>query len=260
MARPRSTDQFLGAIRDAGGSLSNAALRFRLGWEEDKYEKIKIELCEDGQILRGKGKGGTVSLVTATAQFENSSEFTMNTEIEESITRELDLYEPMQIVLQRDWKKRTALYEFHVERTAHLGKRDTGGSWSRPDLVVVGTKKYEFLKDRLFELHTFEIKPHTDVTIKGVLEALAHRESATRSYVAYHTNGNEFTTFREHSRITQLAARHGVGVIAVKRPDDFSAWTEIVPAQRANPDLDSLESFIKDALSPEAKSKIHMWF
>lgn len=96
------------------------------------------------------------------------------------------------------------------------GRRETGGSWSRPDVTVVGVKKYEFLPDRLLEVFSFEVKASYDVSIKGVLEALAHREAATRSYVIYHTDGRDLGEFPEALRIEELAVRHGIGVFAAK--------------------------------------------
>ncbi len=49
------------------------------------------------------------------------------------------------------------------------GRRETGGSWSRPDLALIGYRKYEFLPERVFELFSFEVKPANDVSIKGVM-------------------------------------------------------------------------------------------
>ncbi len=271
MGRPKHRDQFLDALREAGGSISNAAFKTRLGWEGDRYDKIKAELDAEGLIIRGKGRGGTVSIAEIDQNFPNdgtpappiplvSSQIQNN--VDSNAVAELALYDPAKLQLEENWKDKHKLYDFHVENSAMLGRRDTGGSWSRPDLVVIGSKKYEFLREKVFELHTFEIKPATDVTIKGVLEALSHREAATRAYVLYHTAGQDFTVenFSERSRIENLAARHGVGVYIAKTISDFSQWIEIVPAQRATPDLDSVEQFIISNLSKDAQSQIRKWF
>jgi hypothetical protein len=92
------------------------------------------------------------------------------------------------------------------------------------------------------------------------MEALAHREAATRSYVIYYTAGREIADFPEAIRIEELAVRHGVGVLAAKDINDFGTWEEVASAQRASPDPDALETFIKRTLSDDAKSKLRKWF
>jgi hypothetical protein len=139
----------------------------------------------------------------------------------------------VRLQLEQNWGTRKQLDSCHCEITALQGRRDTGGSWSRPDLVVTAYRKYEFLPEKVFELFSFEVKPSTDVSIKGVMEALAHREAATRSFVIYHTASQDFRAFPEADRIEQLAARHGVGVYVALDINDFNQWAEIVPAQRA---------------------------
>lgn len=254
-------------LADLGGRATNSKLRASIGWDETQYWKIHSELLKLGSIEKGTGRGGTVSLANGEDQIPSSVLYDGVTDGSDMISdceavSELTLYDPAKEQLEKHWKDRQKLYDFHVENTSMQGRRETGGSWSRPDLVVVGSKKYEFLREKVFELHTFEIKPVTDVTIKGVLEALAHREAATRAYVLYHTAGQTFTTynFPERARIENLAVRHGIGVYAAKTIADFSQWDEIVPAQRATPDLDAIEQFIKVSLISETKSQIRKWF
>lgn len=51
-------DKFLRSIPDRG--ISNPRLRDELGWTEEKYEKIRDLLVEEGRVERGRGPGGTV--------------------------------------------------------------------------------------------------------------------------------------------------------------------------------------------------------
>jgi hypothetical protein len=111
------------------------------------------------------------------------------------------------------------------------------------------------------EVYTFEIKPEYDVSIKGVLEALAHREVATRAYVLYYVGTKPWDDFSEAQRIEQLAARHGVGVIVASDIDDLNGcWDERVSATRSGSDPEALDRFIKSTLSEETKSQIRRWF
>ena len=42
--------------------IGNKALRDELGWDEDRYNRIKAQLVEENAILVGRGKGGAVGL------------------------------------------------------------------------------------------------------------------------------------------------------------------------------------------------------
>ncbi len=273
MARPTDKSVFVQAVSALGGRASNRQLQVNLSWPEDKYWRIHQELFDEGAIEKGRGKGGTVLLVARESQGLSSEDVTSvatetNGDIQTEIvanelniqTPESDLYDPVQKQLQKNWALSRQLDECHCEIVASQGRRDTGGSWSRPDLCVIGSRKFEHYPDRVFELHTFEVKASYDVTIKGVLEALAHREAATRSYVLYHTATKDFSSYPESLRIQELAGRHGVGVIIAGNIDDYGDWEEIVPAQRALSDPEAVNTFIGRSLSEEAKRKIRRWF
>jgi len=116
------------------------------------------------------------------------------------------------------------------------------------------------LPERVFELFSFEVKAVNDISIKGVMEALAHREAATKSYVIYHTAGQDFAAFPEAERIEELAARHGIGVYAAREIADFNQWAEVVTATRASPDPETIDTFLRRTLSEEAKTKLRRWF
>lgn len=57
--------KFLSCLRDLGGKSGNGSLRDALGWEETTYDTVKAELVSEGKVLPGRGRGGSVSLVTA---------------------------------------------------------------------------------------------------------------------------------------------------------------------------------------------------
>jgi len=278
VARPTNTSIFLRNLREAGGRLSNAALLQLLDWSEEKYWTIHQELHDAGLIAKGRGKGGTVILVvpessedvaqSAAALSKPNVEAVAEElakatdEAAERIEiREMDLYAPAVTVLKKHWTQEKQLLHGIFEITAQMGRKDTGGSWSRPDIVGVGFRKFEYLPDRLLEVYTFELKAEYDISIKGVLEALAHRERATRSYTVYHTGGRAWDDFPEAQRIEQLAARHGVGVIVAADIEDYGdGWEERVTASRSGSDPEEIDRFLKLTLSEEAKSHIRKWY
>ena len=284
MGRPPDKDVFLSALRDQGNRAGNTTLQRELGWEETKYWKVHEQLFKEGQIEKGKGYGGSVKLTrqdawwrrqpppairpaAAAAESRDGLPATIDAipmavaeALVEEYTSELQLYPAVKKQLETHWTLRRQLDDCHCEITALQGRRDTGGSWSRPDLAIIAFRKYEFLPERVFELFSFEVKSATDVSIKGVMEALAHREAATRSFVIYHTAGRDFSEFPEAERIEELAARHGVGVYAAKDVNDFNQWAEIVTAARASPDPEAVDTFIRRTLSEAAKTKLRKWF
>lgn len=270
MARRKDVDIFLEVVREAEGRIGNKTLREQLGWADEKYWRVHQEAFDAGRIEKGRGNGGSVILVdtinpvavadVAALEEDSTARTAEANALPQTDIRELELYPPVLQQLRQNWAKRRGLDECHCEATAQQGRRDTGGSWSRPDITAVGFKKYEFLPDVTLEIFSFEIKAAYDVSIKGVLEALAHREAATRSYAIYHTAGRDFADFPEAIRIEEIAVRHGIGVFAAKDINDFDSWAEIAAAQRGTPDPENLETFIKRTLSEDAKSKLRKWF
>ena len=273
MARLSDRDNFLKILRAQGNRAGNTFLQREMKLDDERYWLIHKQLFEAGLIEKGKGYGGSVKLVPQAVELPTSvesdigasatTETTQKAVVEaivESYTSEFQLYQPVKKQLDGNWARTRQLDNCHCEITALQGRRDTGGSWSRPDLALVASRKYEFMPDQVFELFSFEVKPATDISIKGVMEALSHREAATRSFVIYHTAGKDFSEAPEAERIEEVAARHGVGVYAAKDVNDFSQWAEIVPALRATPDPEAIDRFIKRTLSDEAKTKIRKWF
>jgi DNA repair exonuclease SbcCD ATPase subunit len=55
-------EQLLAAVRDQGGSAGNERLRQALGWEAALYDAVKMELVNAGQLVRGRGRSGSVRI------------------------------------------------------------------------------------------------------------------------------------------------------------------------------------------------------
>lgn len=274
MARTTDKSRVLKALRENGNRLGNGALRKILGWSEEKYWKIHAEMIEAGLIATGRGQGGSVILVVPESEEEarqsasvlpRSEIASVSEELVASIstvlepeTRELDLYEPALAALHK-WAKTKGLADGVYKITAQQGRRPTGGSWSRPDLVAVFPRKFAYLPDRVLEIYSFEVKSE-EPSIKGVLEALAHRESSTRSYVLYYVGAKPWDRFAEAKRIEQIAARHGVGVIVASDIEDLDCWDERIEPTRSVADPEALEQFIGSTFDGGEKDQIRKFF
>jgi DNA repair exonuclease SbcCD ATPase subunit len=54
--------EFLASLRELGGRSGNQALRDRLGWNEDTYNRVKEQLIAGGTVISGRGRGGSIAL------------------------------------------------------------------------------------------------------------------------------------------------------------------------------------------------------
>jgi hypothetical protein len=116
-------------------------------------------------------------------------------------------------------------------------------------------EKYLFLPT-ILEAVTFEIKPRSAVNVIGVLEALSHRESVNKSYVAFHIGSDAFDHSDEAARIVALSQRHGVGLILVEDQNNYDTWDIRSEAQWTNPDPDRLDAFINGLREETNKEKL----
>jgi hypothetical protein len=56
--------EFLDRLSGLGGRCGSMALRSELGWEPSVYEQVKQQLREEGEIVLGRGRGGSLRLAS----------------------------------------------------------------------------------------------------------------------------------------------------------------------------------------------------
>jgi hypothetical protein len=180
-------------------------LRQRLGWDEDFYWKVQGHLIEIGQIVPGRGRGGSVRLTEAQAVAPDTPT------VPEGLN-ERHLYAPLKGAIESKWIKRFGFDEVRIDETHSRGSKDTGSTFTRPHITAAGIRRYVYLSKRL-EIITFEVKPSEQISIMAVLEAIAHREAAHRSYVIYSSSRAKFELAAESDRIIELAQKYGIGIV-----------------------------------------------
>ena len=239
-------NNLIAKVRENGGMMGNVTLRAELEWSEDRYWIVRNRLLDAGYLEKGRGKGGSVRLAQT-----NEAELTP-----QPGPKEADLYEPLKRALEDYWVKDQKLgRQTLVEVTASAGRKNTGGKWSRPDLVVASLTAFKFLPHRHFEIVTFEVKT-TTVDVTAIYEALAHHRAATRSYVLAHIP--EPTT-KELDKIEEEARRHEIGFIVVEDPGNYSTWETRVDATYREPSPHELDAFIATQFSAGAKDEMLTW-
>ncbi len=266
MARPTDDAQIqklLDVLRRQGGSLGNTTLQAALGWSDDEYWRVREKAIEEGYVVRGRGRGGSLRLV----EEEPAEEGHPPSEVQPAPTaipslqppKESDLYEPCRITLSSKWRAERNLQDFHIEITAFQGRRATGGEWTRPDLAAISMRTFTHWPGKFFDLWTFEVKPEWELGITGVFEAAAHSRSSTHSYVLFHVSNISKENQELLNRCENEAQRFGIGLIIFSDAGDFSTWDVRVDPVRREPDPELLEQFIATQLSPEAHARLARW-
>jgi hypothetical protein len=174
------------------------------------------------------------------------------------VLTERDLYSPLKTSIAGKWINRFGLDDVMVEETHSRGSKDTGGTYTRPDITVAGIRRYVYLPKRL-EIITFEVKPAEAASIMGVLEAIAHREAAHRSYVIYALSRANFDKAAEGERILELSQKYGVGVLLAEKPSEVETWEIVVDAVRHEPDPARLDRFLGDLPVEKMKQQLSKW-
>ena len=247
---------FISCLEKAGGSSGNGRLRAALGWDEEFYWRVQGKLVEQGTIVPGRGKGGSVRLTAA--EHEPDPADCVDQQQSGDRQAERPLYEPIKSGIESKWIQRFGFDDVSVEETHSRGSRKTGGTFTRPDITVVGVRRYVFLSKRL-EVITFEIKTRQTIGILGILEAVAHREAAHRSYVMFPTSRANFETSAEGERIMELAQKYGIGIVLTERPEDVGTWEIAIDSLRHEPDPARLDRFLGDLPNETLKKQIHKW-
>lgn len=63
MSLQTQAQRFIAALEALGGSAGNGRLSSELGWADSTYQRVKTLLIDDGRIVPGRGRGGSVSMV-----------------------------------------------------------------------------------------------------------------------------------------------------------------------------------------------------
>lgn len=251
--------EFIAALEKADGSCGNGNLRRQLGWEEEFYWKVQERLIAEGKVVAGRGRGGSVRLskADATVSEPETAASAVSATVKE-MGPERTLYAPLKASIQGKWIKRFGFDDVIVDETHSRGAKDTGGTFTRPDITAAGYRGYVYLPKRL-EVITFEVKPSEAVSIMGVLEAIAHAEAAHRAYVMYATSTANFYAAAEYERIAELAQKYGIGIVLTEQPDDVENWEIVLEAIRHDPDPARLDRFLGDLPSDDMKKQLMKW-
>jgi hypothetical protein len=261
--------QLLDIIPLDGSPVGNTTLIRELGWDAATYWDVRNRLVDRGVIEIGRGRGGSVRrrvvepLVPAptTSPTTPSLESEPPPAVDQRRPREDTLYQPIARVLEERWVRDRRFESAIVQVTANLGSRATGGKWSRPDIAVATLSTYPYVPGRHFDVVTFEVKPADAINVTAVYEALAHLRAATRAYVLLHVPDPQRAVLdTEIDEVTDVAKKHGVGVITFSDPSNYDTWEELVESERTEPDPQRLNDFLATQFTSEQRERLVRWF
>lgn len=130
------TKALLSLIPESGTSIGNFTLREQLrkriesnGGElsDQDYWQLRDSLIDDGLIVQGRGRGGSVHRVLAKAEEEPPPLIQPPVPIVER-----NLYPPFQAAITSGYVKDNRIKRFVSEITASQGRRSTGGQMDAP--------------------------------------------------------------------------------------------------------------------------------
>jgi hypothetical protein len=236
-------------------SIGNVTLLGELGWSESTYWRIRDRLIDAGRLTKGRGRGGSVRRVVVAPPVAH-----VPTVSSAPRTNEIDLYEPILATLKSHWVKDNRIRDFVAEITAHQGRRETGGKWSRPDITLASYNTYPFVPGKHFDVYTFEVKTSDQLDVTAVYEALAHQRAAHYSYVFIAAPDDRFEAIEATlDAVRTEADEHGVGLVAMSNPSDYDTWEFLVDPVRADPDPADLNDFLAAQTTTGFKDQIVHW-
>lgn len=248
-------ETFLKMLPADGSAIVNRALQTALGWDEERYFKVRASLKEKGEVALGVGRGGRVMRVVA-AEKEGAEVEEVAREVAEERQREVDLYDDFKAAVEK-WAKWEDLPENRiVQITASQGRRATGGQWTRPDLALLSVAQYLYVPGKTLDVVTFEVKTKSNWNITSVFEAAAHSRFATKSYLAIEV-AEGGSKDPDLERIEEECARFGIG-LAYFRPkqQDFEVYLD---PRRNQPDPADVDRFISEQIDKEYQEKLVRW-
>lgn len=250
------SEKLLALVPKDGSSIGNKSLQTKLKesfkkLSEEEFWEIRNNLIEEGKLLRGRGKGGSVYLPI---------EISVKKLEKEKKTREKDLYEPFYQTIAKSWVKDYKIKEgdFVIEKTASQGKKKTGGKWTRPDITLVYIKKYPYIPEKTFEVITFEIKPSIEDALTGVFETAAHSMFSHKSYLVfpYYEDVHSEERIELFARIQELCNEFGIGLLIFNDVNDYDTYEEKTEPKRKEPDPKNVSEFIIKQINDKNRQSI----
>lgn len=263
--RRSDEEYFMERLPVDGQRIGNYRLMGELQWDEDKYWRVRDRLYDEGKLVLGRGRGGSVSRIAPPTLLPTvdvpipSVSPVANDSSASVITSESELYLPVNDTLSKHWAQFRRLDKFESSVTASQGRRQTGGTWTRPDITGISERRYTYVQGVHIDVWTFEIKPAWQINVAGVFEAASHSKFANRPFVIFHVPSSDVEEPTELARCVEEAARFGIGLITFEDAADFGTWDVRVDPPRRSPDPQQQDEFLTTQLPEHLQKELIRW-
>lgn len=224
-------------------TLSNSDLRSAAKLSEREFNRARVVLLERGLVTRRQGRGWPLVLI---------EDAEVDSDFDDLETRERMLYRGLTEAIP-DWERFTNYATARAFDVSSLGRRKTGGRWSRTDLLAIGIKDFRDLShvpNFALSVHAIEVKTWHTISVDAVFEVLMHRDDVTHTWVFTEVPAGK-PTEGKLERVKVQAARYGVGLVAFTSQHDAKTWVTLVEAERRSPRMFDLNSYLKERTTPD---------
>ena len=245
-----------------GTAIGNGFLRENIRLTPEDYQIVVDALVDNGILERWRGRGGTLRRTTLAIETPAKTKPTPEDDKveKETLARsrilETKLYPPFLANLQL-WAKDQGWLQHVVNQLAFQGRRSTGGTWTRPDFIAIGYRRFDYTPGIVRDIVTFEVKPSA-CGVEAVFETAAHSRVATKSYLAIHTPDDGSSTI-DLDRIEAECVRFGVGLILFPDGAKYDGWQFRVEPNRQEPDPFNVDEFVSAQVPLADQAKIRQW-
>lgn len=228
-----------------GQHLARAILWAKLpNFEEEEwatYWTAEQSLVDEQRIERRRGRNGGIYLLPPAQSAPRAS-------LDPEFVAESTFYPGLLQTMLANWTQQPGYTHVFGAITATSGRRQTGGRWSRPDLVICTVSDWLFSSRPEGDVRTIEVKRYEALDVLGVYEALSHKARAHYAYLLIVDFPAELTSAQESDFevILSAASKHGIGVITVAKADDWETWAFELDPHRSDADHQAINDLLYD--------------
>jgi len=223
--------------------VGNISLMRKLGMKPKEFFSAKAELDEQGVIVFGKGKGGSIGIAKPSAKTAAKKY--------QGIKDEFELYDPLKRFFDEYWGPNYKTPDLYVSKITGppKGHKRKSGVWSRPDLSILTVSRYDFVPERVLEVTTIEAKRFPDIGPRAVFETASHSKYGHQAYLALEWPEKEDVDDSPDEDVQEVikeARRFGIGLIQMRK-DAGGEWDVdiIIDPVRREPDPADCSGFIE---------------
>jgi hypothetical protein len=223
------------ALPNDGEKLGNTSLMRTLGLSPLNYWEAVRLLDEDGLVIRGTGRGGSLGRASIKLEDEsNTSNCAKGALV--GVDDETELYEPLKDWFDSTWGpgyQTPGLYLSKITGPPKGHKRKSG-KYSRPDVTVLAVSSFEYVyPKKKMDVCTVEAKRADSINNMALLEAISHTKFSNLTYTAFEwlddSRNMDDCSDEDVLRVLKDARVYGIGVLQMRRKGSDWEVLEIVP-------------------------------